>query len=175
MNIVQIPSFPTLSAVIAGSMILYTNSVFLSSSYTSTSLPLTTINAFSTRSPVSASFPSFQGIDITTWCKITKHTITININALNRLGLFFDSNNVYFDLIFFNVAGYSKLSTSGTLLFSPSVSGINFYSSSFYVDLNPNPIPMNISDTFASDNFLAVSGFSPWNGISPYVSVLTSS
>jgi hypothetical protein len=85
--------------------------------YVTYSQVITTADYFSSRPSVSASFPPFSGIDITDFTNIVQNQVLVNLYALSALGFFNNSTNNNYDIIFVNVAGYSKISDFGNIFY----------------------------------------------------------
>lgn len=109
MNYITVTYPQTASVLFQGRMYNHLQQVFLSSG--NIQLPsITAINAFSTNPLVSASFPAFSGYQLDPSMYYTTDDIHLYVTAPS-----FSANGTY-DIILFNVAGYSKLSQEGILI-----------------------------------------------------------
>jgi len=108
----------TASLLFVGQMYKYVQQVYLSSA--NVSFPnVSSIDAFSTNAAVSAFFPAFSGYQLpdSYYYKKDDNHLYVTIPS-------FDTSGSY-DVILFNVAGYSKLSQQGILINNTGLSTLS--------------------------------------------------
>ena len=118
MNYLTVTYPQSASLQFVGQMYKYTQQVYLSSA--NVSFPdLSFIDAFSTNAAVSAFFPAFSGYQLPAsyYYKNDDNHLYVTIPS-------FDTSGNY-DVILFNVAGYSKLSQQGILIKNTGLNTLN--------------------------------------------------
>jgi hypothetical protein len=108
MNYISLNPNLTGSITLFGYMFDKTTNVFLSGNQNYNLSPLTAIDHFTNSNRVSSICPSFTGIEITTY----------KILDSNRLVVYFYgvTGTSYADIVYYNKAGYTKLSDEGVLI-----------------------------------------------------------
>lgn len=117
--------------------------IFLSS-YSVEFTPLTSINRHTNIRRISAICPAFDGflLPLSTYNVVDRNTLRINLSSLSLSG------DGYIDVIFENIAGYTKLTNiNHILLYTPKdISTINFDTISGYGDVTFTPLSAEDTD-----------------------------
>jgi len=124
----------TASLLFEGAMYNHLQQVYLSSGNMQIPGTLSAIDLFSTNPLVSASFPPFSGYALPS----TNYYFTDNNHLYVNLPSF-DTSGTY-DIILFNVAGYSKLSDHGYLISNQSTANAMLLINSEPITLINNPL-----------------------------------
>jgi hypothetical protein len=108
MNYISLNPNLTASITLYGYMFDKTSNIFLSGNQNFNLSPLTAVDHFSNSHRVSAICPAFTGVEITTYKVLDQNRLVVYL--YNIIG------TSYADLIWYNKAGYTKLSDKNYLI-----------------------------------------------------------
>lgn len=132
MNYITINPELTSSITLFGYMYDKTTNIFVSSNEPLNFTELTAVDHFSTSQRVSAICPSFTGLQINTYEIIDPNRLVVYLHNISGNGLM--------DIIWYNKAGYTKLSDENYLYAFPLALQLRALDGSLLFTINDDPL-----------------------------------